>query len=380
MSPPDTRKDAEEGKPERLRLTVPDVGSEELDAVREVFRSGMLVQGERVAALEAGVAARVGTAHAVACSSGTAALHLALLALGIGPGDEVVVPAFTYPATGNVVALCGATPVLADVRADTFALDPEHAAAALTPRTRAILPVHPFGLPADMEPLLALADARGLAVVEDAACALGARYGGRPCGSMGRMGCFSFHPRKAITTAEGGMVTTDDAELADRIRLLRNHGFVRDERGADFVAAGFNYRMSDVHAAIGVAQLAKLDAAIAARRQLAAAYAEALAGVEWLTLPAEPPGRCHIYQTYAVVVDEGRDRDGLIAHLREGGVESTIGTYALHVLDFYRRTCGHAPEDFPVARSLYERTLALPIYRGMTADAIARVSELLHDA
>ena len=380
MIPPDTRKDAREGKPERIRLTVPDVGSEELDAIREVFRSGMLVQGERVAALEAGVAERVGTAHAVACSSGTAALHLALLALGIGPGDEVVVPAFTYPATGNVVALCGATPVLADVRPDTFALDPEHAGAALTPRTRAILPVHPFGLPADMEPLLALADARGLAVVEDAACALGARYGGRPCGSMGRMGCFSFHPRKAITTAEGGMVTTDDRGLAERIRLLRNHGFVRDEGGADFVAAGFNYRMSDVHAAIGVAQLAKLDAAIAARRELAAAYAQALAGVEWLTLPAEPPGRHHIYQSYVAVVAEGRDRDRSIAYLREHGVESTIGTYALHVLDFYRRTYGHAPEDFPVARSLYERTLALPIYRGMSADAIARVSELLHDA
>ena len=165
--PRNTRKDAKEEQAERIRLTIPDVGCEELEAIREVFRSGMLVQGERVAQLEAGVAERVGTAHAVACSSGTAAMHLALLTLGVGADDEVIVPAFTYPATGNVVALCGARPVLADVRPDTFALDPELAAAKLSPRTKAIIPVHPFGLPADMDALLALADEHGVAVVED---------------------------------------------------------------------------------------------------------------------------------------------------------------------------------------------------------------------
>ena len=378
--PRNTRKDAKEEQARKVRLTIPDVGCEELEAIREVFCSGMLVQGERVARLEAGVAERVGTAHAVACSSGTAALHLALLALGVGADDEVIVPAFTYPATGNVVALCGARPVLADVRPDTFALDPEQAAAKLSPRTKAIIPVHPFGLPAGMDALLALADEHGVAVVEDAACALGASCGGRPCGAMGRLGCFSFHPRKAITTAEGGMVTTDDAELAERVRVLRNHGFVRREGGPDFVAAGLNYRMSDVHGAIGVVQLGKLDGAIAARRELAAAYGEALGDIEWLTLPVEPPGRRHIYQSYVVVVAVDHDRDGLVACLHEGGVESTIGTYALHVLDFYRRTCGYEPDDFPVARSLFERTLALPIYRGMSAGDVARVSELLHDA
>lgn len=380
MGPRDPHANAGEQPAARLRLTVPDVGEAELEAIREVFRSGMLVQGERVAALEAGVAARVGAVHAVACSSGTAALHLALLALGVGPGDEVVVPAFTYPATGNVVALCGARPVLADVRPDTFALDPEQAAARISPQTKAMLPVHPFGLSADMDALLALAAGRGVAVVEDAACALGATCGGRSCGALGRLGCFSFHPRKAITTAEGGMVATDDADLAARVRLLRNHGFVRDRGGADFVAAGLNYRMSDVHGAIGVVQLGKLDAAIDARRELAAAYGEALADLGWLALPAEPPGRRHIYQSYVVVVAEGRDRDAIIARLRESGVECTIGTYALHVLEFYRRAYGTAPDDFPVARALFERTLALPIYRGMTAGDVARVSELLHDA
>ena len=362
-----------------IRLTIPDVGDEELEAIREVFRTGMLVQGERVAALEAGVARRVGTAHAVACSSGTAALHLALLALGIGPGDEAIVPAFTYPATGNVVALCGARPVLADVRPDTFALDPADAAAKVTPRTRAILPVHPFGLPADMDPLAELAERHGLTVVEDAACALGATYRGRACGAMGRLGCFSFHPRKAITTAEGGMVTTDDAELAERMRVLRNHGIARREGRTDFVAAGYNYRMSDVHGAIGVVQLGKLDAAIEARRQLAAAYNAALGDVGWLSLPVEPPGRRHIYQSYVAVVAEGVDRDGVLARLREGGVECTIGTYALHVLDYYARSLGYQPSDCPVAGALFERTITLPIYRGMPDAAVARVAELLHD-
>jgi len=362
-----------------IRLTIPDVGDDELAAIREVFRTGMLVQGEQVAALEAGVARRVGTAHAVACSSGTAALHLACLALGIGPGDEVIVPAFTYPATANVVAACGARPVLADVRPDTFAIDPADVAAKLTAHTKALVPVHPFGLAADMDPLAKLAEAHGLTVIEDAACALGASYHGTACGAMGHMGCFSFHPRKAITTAEGGMVTTDDAELADRLRVLRNHGMTRREGRVDFVAPGLNYRMSDVHGAIGVVQLGKLDAAIEARRRLATAYTAALADLPWLTLPAEPEGRCHIYQSYVVAVAEDVCRDAVMAHLHDHDVQCTIGTYALHLLDYYARTGGYRPDDFPVARALFERTITLPIYRGMPDDAVARVAELLHD-
>jgi len=363
-----------------IRLTIPDTGPEELEAIREVLATGMLVQGERVAAFEGGLAERLGTPHAVACSSGTAALHLALLALDIGPGDEVIVPAFTYPATGNVVALCGATPVLVDVLPDTFAIDPEQVERHLSPRTRAILPVHPFGLSADFEPLLALAESSGAVLVEDAACALGATWHDRPCGTLGRLGCFSFHPRKAITTAEGGLVATADTELAERVRCLRNHGLVRREGHVDFVEAGLNYRMSEVHAAIGLVQLGKLDAAIADRRRVAAAYRATLADLPWLALPAEPPGRVHVYQSYVVVVREGRDRDAVIAHLRAGGAEATIGTYALHLLDFYARTCGLRPDDLPVARRLYERTVSLPIYRGMPDEAIARVAELLHDA
>ena len=386
MSPRDTANarrhggDAKEEKTDVLRLTVPDVGEEELSAIGEVLASGMLVQGRFVAAFEAGLAERVGTRHAVACSSGTAALHLALLALGVGPGDEVIVPAFTYPATGNVVALCGATPVLADVLPDTFAINPEQVAAKITERTRAVMPVHPFGLSAGMAALLPLAEDHGLAVVEDAACALGATCDGRPCGSMGRLGCFSFHPRKAITTAEGGAVTTDDDGLAERIRVLRNHGLVRTAGWPDFAAAGFNYRMSDVHGAIGAVQLGKLDAAIEARRRLAGVYREALEDIDWLTLPAEPAGRRHVYQTFVTVVAEGRDRDALIAHLLVEGVESSIGTYALHLLSFYRRTYGYAAGDFPVARALFERTLSLPIYRGMAEADVAHVAGALRHA
>ncbi|MFP4056858.1 MAG: DegT/DnrJ/EryC1/StrS family aminotransferase [Candidatus Brocadiia bacterium] len=363
-----------------IRLTVPDVGEEELEAVRAVFATGMLVQGEQVAAFEAAVARRLGVAHAVACSSGTAALHLALTVLGIGPGDEVLVPAFTFPATGNAAALCGAQPVLVDVRPGTYAMDPRRAAERVSEHTRAVVPVHPFGLSADLEPILALAAERGLAVVEDAACALGADYQGRPCGTLGRMGCFSFHPRKAVTTGEGGMVVTGDGELARRLRALRNHGLERRQGRVECIAPGFNYRLTDFQAAIGLVQLGKLEGAIAARRRLAARYRQALEPIPWLTPPAEPQDRGHVYQSYVVTVSADRDRDALIAALREREVETTIGTYALNALDYYRRAYGAEPADCPVAYSLSRSTLALPLYAGMGEEAVDQVAEALRNA
>jgi dTDP-4-amino-4,6-dideoxygalactose transaminase len=243
-----------------IRLSTPVVEDDDLDAVRQVLETGYLVQGRNVEEFEAAVASVVGTQHAVAVSSGTAALHVALLALGVGPGDRVATTAYSWIATANVIELCGAEPVFVDIDKATFNMDP--AELARVGDVKAVLPVHAFGLMADMEAI----GSYGLPVVEDAACALGATWAGRPAGSWGRAGCFSFHPRKAVTTGEGGMVVTDDGSVAAVARELRNHG----QADGQFVRPGFNYRMTDFQGALGVTQMAKLERVVTARRAAAA--------------------------------------------------------------------------------------------------------------
>lgn len=364
----------------RVWLARPRVGAEELEEVRAVLESGILTQGPKVAELERMVAELVGVPHAFATTSATTALHLALVAAGIGPGDEVLVPDFTFPATANVVVQQGATPVLVDVDLETFALDPGDLERRITPRSRAVMPVHPFGLSADMDAMAAIAERHGLAVIEDAACALGATIDGRQVGSIGLAGCFSFHPRKSITTGEGGMITTSDDDLAGHIGLLRSHGGVREGGRFRFEVAGFNYRMSDILAAVGVAQLRRLDEHLAARRALAAAYDERFAGWEALRTPVTPHGRTHTYQSYVVLLDEAVDRDGVIAALAADGIESTIGTYALHAEPFFARTyglhAGHLRRSWRAVRS----TLALPLHGALREAEVDEVVERLATA
>ena len=316
--------------------------------------------------------------YAFATTSATTALHLSLVALGIGPGDEVLVPDFTFPATANVVVQQGATPVLVDIDLETLHDRlPRISSGRITPRARAIMPVHPFGLPADMVRSARSRERHGLAVVEDAACALGATYRGRQVGGFGIAGCFSFHPRKSITTGEGGMITTADDELADRIRLLRSHGGVREEGRFPFEAAGFNYRLSDILAAVGVAQMRKLDAFLAARRGVAAWYDRALAGIGGVRLPVTPPGSTHTYQSYVVLLDEGIDRDDVIAALRAEGIETTIGTYALHDQPFFARTYDLRAGDRPRSHRAFTSSLALPLHGGMREDEVSDVTDAL---
>jgi perosamine synthetase len=344
-----------------IRLARPDVGAEELAAVGEVLASGQLTMGSRVAEFEQAVARAVGTADAVAVSSGTAALHLALLAVGIGEGDEVIVPAYTFPATANVVELCGARAVLVDVDPETFLVRPELVAEAVTPRTRAVLAVHLFGRPVEWEELQS-AVPQEVVLVEDAAGALGARYRETPCGALGLLACLSFHPRKIVTTGEGGAVTTDEAELATTVRSLRHHGLAAGT--ADIAAPGFNYRLPDVLCALGIPQLARLESLMSLRERVAEWYTERLEHL--VSVPRVADGDRHGWQAYVVALDR---RDEAIAGLREDGIEAQIGTYAVHHLSAYRDR-----GSFPGADAAFARALALPFAAAMTEDEVDRVA------
>jgi perosamine synthetase len=346
-----------------IRLAWPDVGAEEAAAVAEVLESGRLTMGAKVEELEAELARVCDVEHAVAVSSGTAALHLAVLALDLRAGDEVLVPAYTFPATANVVALAGARPVLVDVDPITMSLDPRNVHDAVTGRTRAVLAVHLFGRPLDWAELQRAVPSE-VGLVEDAAGALGARWRGMPCGGLGVMGCLSFHPRKIVTTGEGGAVTCSDAALADEVRRLRHHGI--EARGAFEIAKpGLNYRLSDIQCAVGIPQLRRLDKLLAARRLVADAYTERLAGR--VQTPAAAPGDTHGWQAYVIQLDR---RDDALAALREGGIEAQIGTYAVHRLAAYRDG-----GTFPGADACFERSLALPLHSRLSESEIDRVVE-----
>jgi perosamine synthetase len=348
-----------------IRLARPDVGAEEARAVEEVLESGYLTMGPKVVEFEAELARVCGSRHAVAVSSGTAALHVAVLALGIGPGDEVVVPAYTFPATANVVALAGARPRLVDVDPRTMNLDIEQVAEAMGSRTRAVLAVHLFGRPVDWDTLREAVPEQ-VEIVEDAAGALGARYKGRPCGGLGVLGCLSFHPRKIVTTGEGGAVTTESQALADAVRRLRHHGI--EPRG-DFEirAPGPNYRLADILCAVGIPQVRRLDELLAARARIADGYARRLESV--VETPHADDGDVHGWQAYVVQLDR---RDEALAGLRAKGIEAQIGTYALHRLEAYRDQ-----GRFPGADVAYERALALPFHTSLTEDELDRVADAL---
>jgi dTDP-4-amino-4,6-dideoxygalactose transaminase len=345
-----------------IRLAFPELAEEELAEVAAVLETGQLTMGPKVEEFEALLAGAAGTAHAVAVSSGTAALHVAVLALGIGEGDEVLVPAYTFPATANVVALAGGRPVLVDVDPVTMNVDPADAARRVTPRTKALLAVHLFGRPARLEEL------PDVPVLEDAAGALGAAHRGRPCGSLGLLACFSFHPRKIVTTGEGGAVTTDDATLAERVRSLRHHGWSPSDAYDDMPAPAFNYRISDVLCALGIPQLRRLGELLVGREAVAAGYAERLAHLD-VVLPEADTGDRHGLQAYVVQVDR---RDEVMAGLRAEGIGCQIGTYALHRLGAYR---DQGP--FPGADAAFERALALPLHGRLTESDLDRVAAAL---
>lgn len=367
-----------------IPLTKPSIDDSELSAVREVFESGWLAgQGPKGRELEAKFAALTGTGNAVAVNNCTAGLHLSLSALGIGPGDEVLIADYSFPATAHAALYCGATPVFVDVRADTGTIDVDLIPALVTERTKAIVAVDSLGIPADWAPLATVAGEFGLALVEDAACSIGATYQGSPCGSFGDVAAFSLHARKGITSGEGGVVCTRSADLASTIRRDSCFGMTSAfERQASaklvlpaFTDLGYNYKLSDVLAAIALVQLRKLEGLISARDQVAATYAELLASVPGIEAPQIPADRTSSWQTYAVTVSPDLDRDALVLGLREHGIGSNIGTYALHRETVYGEAARRA--DCPVSRSLFERHLALPMYAEITKDQQIRVVDTL---
>lgn len=345
-------------------------------AVDKVLRSDWLTQGPSVAAFETAVARACGARHAVACSNGTTALHLACLAAGLGPGDEAVVPPITFAATANAVAYCGARPVFADVKADTLTLDPESFAAALTPRTKAVLPVHFAGLPADMAEIGKIARARGLIVIEDAAHALGASYGKKKIGACEHsdMATLSFHPVKHIATGEGGMVLTNDDGLAGRLRLFRSHGITRDpallenkDEGGwyyEMQELGFNYRIPDILCALGLSQLKKLPRFLARRRALAKAYRKAFSSLDGVKLQHLPPGREHAWHLFTIQVPAAKRRP-LYDLLHARGILANVHYIPVHILPYYRRL-GWKPGSFPRAEAYYAGALSLPMHAGLT--------------
>jgi perosamine synthetase len=361
-----------------IRLTKPEL-SGVLDSLGELLESGFLVQGERVREFESGVAGYVGRRHALAVNSGTAAIQCAVMGLDIGHGDEVALPDFTFPATANAVVLAGARPVLVDIDPVTFNMDPLALPDRLTGDTRAVMPVDLFGLAADLGAIEEICARRSLMLVEDSACALGAMHRGGRCGAFGDASAFSFHPRKVVTTGEGGMVLTDSDTVAERIRELRNHGIRVTEGKPEFVAPGYNFRMTEIGAALGLTQMSHIDRMIEQRRNVASVYGRLLADVDGLAAPTEPGGYFHTYQSYVVMTRDSVDRDLLIDLLRKRGVESGIGTYALHVQPYYRDLLGHKPGDFPHSFRALKQSLALPMYPSMTENEVLQVAEALKE-
>jgi dTDP-4-amino-4,6-dideoxygalactose transaminase len=369
---------------EKIPLVHASLGEQELAAVAEVFASGWPAgQGPKGIALEAQLKERYGAGDAVALSNCGAALHLAMLAFGVKPGDEVIVADYTFPAPAHAVRYVGATPVFADVRADTGTVDPQSVADLVTPRTVGIIVVDTLGLPADYTEIQAIADRHGLFVVEDAACAVGATYQGRPAGALAEVGCLSFHGRKGASSGEGGALVATDPAIGAKARQLASFGIGSIYEQAqviglpipEFTEVGYNYKLSDIASAILLVQLGRIDELLERRRAVAARYAELLADEELLTLPHVPADRTHAWQSYLVTLDASVDRGGVATDLRAQGIGSLHGTWASHLQPAFE-----AKQECPVSADLFRRNLCIPMHAELTMGQVERVVEVLRTA
>ena len=355
--------------PVRVPLCKPYISEDEELAAAEVLRSGWLMQGPRTDEFEGLVADFVGVKYAIAVNSGTSALTLALMATGLSAGEKTIVPSYSFVATANSTLHWGGEPIFVDIGSEDYNLDPSKIEQAVDSKTRAIVVVHQFGFAADMDPIMAIAEERGLLVIEDAACSLGTSYRGKKTGSFGEAACLSFHPRKVITTGEGGMVLTDSEKIARRVRAQRNHGLAASEKNATArcVEAGYNYRMTDIQAAIGVVQLGKLDEIIGHRTRLATRYEETISALPALRLPKWPEGSMPNYQSFAAeLADESIDREALLDFMKERGIGCAPGIWPIHLQPAYAEK--HSNDRLPQTLRAARRSFFLPLYPGMADD------------
>ena len=363
-TPEKQKKQFEERHIQSIPLTRPYFDSEELEELKKVLDSGWVTQGPKVKEFENIITELLGVKYAIAVTNCTSALHLALLSIGVRKGDEVLVADYTFPATGHAVLYCGAKPAFVDIDLKTYNINPESIEEKINDKTKAIIPVHTFGQPAEMDTIMEIAEEYNLKVIEDAACALGARYKNKYAGTIGDIGCFSFHARKGITTGEGGMVVTDNKFLSDKIRNLSVFGMTSawDRERSDnffipeFTEVGYNYKISDITAAVGVAQLSKLDKIIKRKRELARYWDEKLEEIEFIESPYVNENVKHIYQSYVALVDKRINRNKLIVTLMKQGVQTQIGTYASHIQPVY-----NSKDKCPNSLDIFNMSLALPM-------------------
>jgi len=362
---------------ERIPMSAPDITEEDVQAVTEVVRSGRLALGPKTEEFESLIAQYVGTKYAVAVSSGTAALHLIVKALGLGPGDEVLVPSFTFVASANVILYEGATPVFVDIEPDTYNLDPEDLERKVTPRTKAVMVVDVFGHPAEWDEILRISEKHGLKVIDDSCEALGAEYKGRKLGQFGDAAAFAFYPNKQMTTGEGGIIVTDDPEIARLCRSMRNQG--RGEMGSwlEHERLGYNYRMTEMSAALGVSQLKRIETLLAKRERVARMYTERLAGLDWVRPPMVRPYVRMSWFVYVVTLAEGLDRDPVMEALAEEGIPTRGYFSPVHLQPYIRERLGTKEGMLPVTESVAKRTIALPFHSNLTEDEVDLVLETL---
>lgn len=365
-----------------IRLSRPIITDDEINEMVKVLKSGMLVQGTNVAQFENSIKHYIEADYVLAVSSGTAALHLSLAALDIKEGDAVFVPAFTYPATVNVVEIQQARPVLVDVEIGSYNINPDKLEETIKswqgPEIpKAIIVVHEFGAPCNMEKIMKVAKKYNLYVIEDAACALGTRFQGQHVGTFGDIGCFSWHPRKAITTGEGGALVIKDQKLFEKIKLLRNHGVHRDENGTiDFLLPGFNYRLTEFQAVLGDMQLKRFDQSLIQRKELVNIYLKELAGLKEISLPENSHG--HAWQTFMIVLSDDTNRKLIINQMSQQNIETNLGAQAIHMLTYYKEKYLYNDTDYPVAKKLYQHGLALPLYSDLPIkDVLYIIQELI---
>lgn len=363
-----------------IPIIKPYLDEKELEQISQVLASGFLTQGPKTLEFEKIVAEHIGSKYAFAMSSCTTALHLALVVLDIKPDDEVLVADYTFPATANVVVQLGAKPVLVDIDLDTFTINPQDLERKITSKTKAVIPVDAFGCSANYDEILKITNKHNLPVIEDAATTIGAKYYDRYCGNLTTMGCFSFHPRKVITTGEGGMITTNDDALAEKIKLLRSHGGVKKGVWFEYEAAGFNYRLSDVLSAIGVSQMHKLSYLINRKRELANELSQRLENIPHVHLPTNPKWGGHIYQSYVILLDEKINRNKVIDSMKSQGIETTIGTYALHDQPFFQKEFGYKTGQLTNSHKAFTQSVTLPLYPKMTASDLDRIADTLKTA